>query len=35
MNTLETILGRYRLELNINKTQYIANYDGNITYQGN
>ena len=35
MNTLEAVLERYKLELNINKTQFIANYDGNLTYQGN
>ena len=35
MDTLETVLGRYRLELNLNKTQYIANYDGHLFYQGN
>ena len=35
MYTLEMILRRYGMELNINKTQYIANYSGRITYQGN
>ena len=35
MYTLESILRRYGLQLNINKTQYIANYPGMITYAGN
>ena len=35
MYTLETILRRYGMELNIGKTQYISNYEGRITYQGN
>ena len=35
MNTLETVLRRYSLQLNINKTQYIANQAGRILYEGN
>ena len=32
--TLETLLDRYQLELNIRKTQYIASYDGQLSYKG-
>ena len=32
--TLETLLDRYQLELNIRKTQYIASYDGQLNYKG-
>ena len=28
LQTLETLLDRYQLELNIRKTQYIASYNG-------
>ena len=35
LNTLEIMLNRYKLELNIRKTQYIANIDGILLYQGN
>ena len=34
MNTLETALGRYSLELNTNKTKYLASTNGRLTYQG-
>ena len=32
MFTLEAVLRRYSLELNVNKTKYIASMDGRITY---
>ena len=32
LNTLEIMLNRYKLELNIRKTQYIANIDGTLLY---
>ena len=34
MFTLEAVLKRYSLELNVNKTKYIASNEGRITYQG-
>ena len=34
MHTLEQVLRRYSLELNIDKTKYIASNVGRITYQG-
>ena len=34
MYTLEATLRRYSLELNTNKTKYIAPREGRITYQG-
>ena len=33
MLTLETALRRYSLELNINKTKYMASTEGRLTYQ--
>ena len=32
MFTLETVLRRYSLELNANKTKFIASMEGRITY---
>ena len=32
--TLETLLNRYQLELNIRKTQFIASYNGQLSYKG-
>ena len=34
MHTLEQVLRRYSLELNIDKTKYIASNVGRISYQG-
>ena len=34
MLTLETLLDRYQLELNIRKTQYIADTNGQLVYKG-
>ena len=34
MSTLEAVLRRYSLELNVNKTKYIASMEGRITYRG-
>ena len=35
LNQLELLLSRLRLELNVRKTQFMSNYEGNLTYQGN
>ena len=34
MYTLESVLGRYSLELNVDKTKFIASNEGRVTYQG-
>ena len=34
MYTLESVLRRYSLELNVDKTKFIASNMGRITYQG-
>ena len=34
LHTLETLLNRYQLELNIRKTQYIADCNGQLSYKG-
>ena len=34
INTLEIILGRYSLELNIAKTKYIASDEGQLSCKG-
>ena len=31
---LETLLDRYQVELKIRKTQFIANYNGQLSYKG-
>ena len=34
LTTLEILLDRFCLELNIRKTQYIANINGQLNYRG-